>query len=135
MWTTFTKRPPCRKTRCASSWSSVSTASINFLPSIAVRSNDSSTDRRDWASSRVKVRSAIEDESILVHFVKGRRPLVVGPWISQRPPPGATGFFADDQRSTITKSPTSGLAPLAPSASPHLRLYFVHDVAFFQVLP
>src|SRR6185437_13381840 len=47
---------------------------MTFLPSIAVRSRDSSTGRRSWASSRVKVREDMGYEAILPRS----RSLVVG---------------------------------------------------------
>src|SRR5579864_524317 len=51
--------PPLRKTRCCRACCSASASSTTFLALMAVRSRDSSTGNNDWASSRVKVRSAI----------------------------------------------------------------------------
>jgi hypothetical protein len=53
---------------------------MSFLPLMAVRKRDSSTGSSDWASSRVKVRSDMEDSSILARGARvvSRRSLVVG---------------------------------------------------------
>src|SRR6266550_4246277 len=57
--TTFSDIPPLRNTLCAVAWSSASTDSISFLPSMLVRSRDSRTGRRSCASSSVKVRDIV----------------------------------------------------------------------------
>src|SRR5205814_6903834 len=63
--TTFNDIPPLIKTRRCVVRNSASTASISFLPSMLVRSSDSSTGSRSCASSKVNVR---EDMGLFVYF-------------------------------------------------------------------
>ena len=70
--------PPLRKMRCCSACISASTSSMSFLPLMAVRSKDSNTGSSDWASSRVKVRSDMEDASIVAQAVRASS--AVGRW-------------------------------------------------------
>src|SRR5438874_68671 len=76
--TTFSDIPPLRNTLCAVAWNSASTDSISFLPSMLVRSTDSSTGRRSCASSSVKVRDIACMPILLRDQV--RSSLVVGRW-------------------------------------------------------